>query len=148
MMNSRLVIIVTAITMSGFAPLTHSQPYSINWHTIDGGGSTSTGGVYSVTGTTGQPDAGPTMTNGQYAVTGGFWALPQAVQTPDAPVLSILPAGPDQALISWAPDDGSWVLQETPSLSPASWETAPSGSTNNIIVPTTVPAKFYRLHLP
>ena len=31
--------------------------YSIDWYTIDGGG-TSTGGVYSASGTIGQPDAG------------------------------------------------------------------------------------------
>jgi hypothetical protein len=33
--------------------------YAINWHTIDAGGGTSTGGVYSVSGSIGQPDAGP-----------------------------------------------------------------------------------------
>ena len=38
--------------------------YSIAWQTIDGGGGTSTGGVHSVSGAIGQPDAGPTMTNG------------------------------------------------------------------------------------
>ena len=51
-----------------------SQSYSIDWSTLDGGGGTSTGGVYSVTGTIGQPDAGGPMTNGQYSVIGGFWA--------------------------------------------------------------------------
>ena len=35
-----------------------AQTYSIDWYTIDGGGGTSTGGVYSVSGTIGQPDAG------------------------------------------------------------------------------------------
>ena len=35
-----------------------AQPYTIDWWTIDGGGGTSTGGVYSVSGTIGQPDAG------------------------------------------------------------------------------------------
>ena len=59
--------------------------YAIDWSTIDGGGGTSTGGVYSVSGTIGQPDAGGPMTNGQYSVTGGFWALPTAVQTTNAP---------------------------------------------------------------
>lgn len=34
-----------------------AQSYSIDWFTIDGGGGTSTGGVYSVSGTIGQPDA-------------------------------------------------------------------------------------------
>jgi len=32
-------------------------PYEITWYTIDGGGGTSTGGPYVLTGTIGQPDA-------------------------------------------------------------------------------------------
>ena len=36
-----------------------AQNFSLDWWTMDGGGGTSTGGVYSVTGTVGQPDAGP-----------------------------------------------------------------------------------------
>jgi len=123
--------------------------FAINWHTIDGGGGTSTGDVYSVSGTIGQPDAGPTMTNGPYAITGGFWALPQAVPTPGAPMLTIVPAGAGLAQISWTPDTGSgWVLQETLALSPAAWINAPTGATNPIVVPATIPAKFYRLFKP
>lgn len=61
-----------------------AQSYSIDGFTIDGGGGTSTGGVYSVSGTIGQPDAGAPMTGGQYSLTGGFWPL-YAVQTPGAP---------------------------------------------------------------
>jgi hypothetical protein len=122
-----------------------AQSYAINWHTIDGGGGTSTGGVYSVSGTIGQPDAGPTMTNGQYAVTGGFWALPAAIQTPGAPTLTIVPAGAGQATISWTPNTPGFILQETWVLSPANWTNSPSGSTNPIVVPATLPTKFYRL---
>jgi len=124
------------------------QNYSIDWHTIDGGGGQSTGGVYSVSGTIGQPDASQqTMTGGNYALTGGFWAL-YAVQTPGAPTLTIVPAGPAQAQISWAPNNTNYVLQETLSLSPANWTNSPSGSTNPIGVPATVPTKFYRLFKP
>jgi len=123
--------------------------YSIDWHTIDGGGGISTGGVYSVSGTIGQPDAGPTMTNGQYTLTGGFWALPQAVQAPGAPLLSIAAAGPGFATISWTPGTGTnWVLQETLSMSPTNWADSPSGTTNPVVVPATVPSKFYRLSIP
>jgi hypothetical protein len=41
-----------------FANSASAQSYSIDWFTIDGGVGTSTGGVYSVSGTIGQPDAG------------------------------------------------------------------------------------------
>ena len=119
--------------------------YSINWHTIAGGGGTSTGAVYSVSGTIGQPAAGGPLTNGQYSVTGGFWVLPTAVQVTGAPVLTIVPAGPGQATISWTPATPGFVLQETWSLAPANWTNSLSGPGNPIVVPATSPMKFYRL---
>lgn len=47
--------------------------HDLSWHTIDGGGGTSSGGPYELTGTIGQPDAG-TMSGGSYILNGGFWA--------------------------------------------------------------------------
>mgnify|MGYP001602695655 CR=1 FL=1 len=69
--------------------LGHAQSHSIDGSTIDGGGGTSTGGVYQVSGTLGQPDASGPMTNGPDSLVGGFWALPILVPTPGAPLLSI-----------------------------------------------------------
>ena len=143
----RLALFGFAISL-GLATNALAQPYSIDWYTIDGGGGTSTGGVYSVSGTIGQPDAGVTMTNGQFAVTGGFWALPTAIQVGGAPTLTIAPAAPGQATISWTPPTPGFVLQETWSLAPANWTNSPSGSTNGIVVPATLPSRFYRLFKP
>jgi hypothetical protein len=131
----------------GFTTGALAQTYSIDWHTIDGGGGTSTGGVYSVSGTIGQPDAGA-MSGGNFSVTGGFWALPTAVQTTNAPTLTIAPAASGQASLSWTPATPGFVFQETWGLSPANWTNSPSGAANPIVVPATVPAKFYRLHKP
>jgi hypothetical protein len=127
----------------GLATGAFAQPYSIDWHTIDGGGGTSTGGVYLVSGTIGQPDAGTTMTNGQFAITGGFWALPTAIQVGGAPTLTIAAAAPGQATISWTPAPPGFVLQETWSLSPANWTNSPSGSTNGVVVPGPVPRMVF-----
>ena len=125
-----------------------AQPYTIDWHTIDGGGGSSTGGVYSVSGTIGQPDASVTpMTGEAYSVTGGFWAL-YAVQVPGAPTLTILPAGAGLAMISWTPATTNWVLQENLNLATTNWVNSPSGSTNPIVVPVNLPTKFYRLSTP
>ena len=123
--------------------------YSIDWFKIAGGGGTSTGGVYAVSGTVGQPDAGEPLTNGQYSVTGGFWALPTVVQTAGAPTLTIA-HGPlsGQAAISWTPNTPGFVLQQSGSLSPGNWTDSASGATNPIVVPGTGPAKFYRLLKP
>jgi hypothetical protein len=131
-----------------FALSAWAQPYSIDWHKISGGGGTSANGQYSLSGTIGQHDAGGPMTNGQYSVTGGFWALPTAVQVTGAPTLTIAPAAPGQAAVSWTPATPGFVLQEAWVLSPANWTNAPSGATNPVIVPTTLPTKFYRLFKP
>jgi hypothetical protein len=124
-----------------------AQPFEINWSTIDGGGGTSTGGVYSVSGTIGQPDASGTMTGGNFSLTGGFWSI-YAVQTLGAPFLTIDPAGAGLATISWTPDNPGWILQETLSFSPTNWVNSASGSTNPITVPALGATKFYRLHKP
>ena len=125
-----------------------AQNFTIHWHTIDGGGGTSTGGVFTVNGTIGQPDAGGPMTGGGYSLTGGFWALPFAVQTPGAPLLAIAPFGAGQARISWAPNTPGYVLQETLSLTSPNWVNSPSGASNPVVVPTALPLKTYRLRKP
>jgi hypothetical protein len=134
-------LLISAVCLPAF-----SQTYSIDWHTIDGGGGTSTGGVYSVSGTIGQPDTGA-MNGGDFSVTGGFWSL-VAVQTPGGPTLTIVPAAPGNATISWQPVTPGFILQETISLAPTNWVNSPSGATNPIVVPATLPTKFYRLLKP
>jgi len=53
-------------------PISVVGQLDITQSTIDGGGGTSTGGSYELSGTIGQPDAGQ-MSGGSYALTGGFW---------------------------------------------------------------------------
>ena len=124
-----------------------SAQYAIDWFTIDDGGGTSTGGAYTVSGTIGQPDAGEPMTGGPYTLRGGFWSV-QAIQTPGAPLLTIVNASLGQVTISWTPDTPGWVLQENLSLAPANWTESPSGSINPVTVSVDVPEKFYRLFKP
>jgi len=125
-----------------------AQNYSIDWHTIAGGGGTSSGGNYSLSGTIGQP-ATSTMSGGNYSLTGGFWSIISLVQTPGAPLLSIMLSG-NNAIISWPSAAGGFQLQDSASLTGGTW-TATSGtqSTNSGIISITVPAvsghSFYRL---
>ena len=135
-------------TLPAFALNATAQSYAIDWRTIDGGGGTSAGGVYSLSGTIGQHDAGGPMTGGAYSLTGGFWALPVAVQTLGAPTLAIVPFGAGQARVSWTPNTPGFVLQEALSLAPANWVNSPGGGANPVTVSAAVPAKFYRLHKP
>jgi len=87
------VLILPAVTLClalccGLEPRAAAQSYSIDWFTIDGGGGMSTGGVFSVSGTIGQPDAGQ-MSGGNFGVSGGFWGIIAAVQIPNGPFLTI-----------------------------------------------------------
>jgi hypothetical protein len=84
--------------------------YSIDWSTIDGGGGTSTGGVYQVSGTIGQPDAGK-MSGGNYTIDGGFWGLIAAVQTPGAPLLTITRSD-NSVIVSWPSPSTGFSLQQ------------------------------------
>jgi hypothetical protein len=146
--QTRLLFVAICFLVPAFCFSAAAQ-YAIPWHTMDGGGGTSTGGVYRVTGTIGQSDAGGPLTNGQFSVTGGFWVLPTAVQTLGAPTLTITPASPGFATISWLPATGTnWILQERLSLTAGAWTNSPSAWTNPITVPTTLPTKFYRLFKP
>jgi hypothetical protein len=69
-----------------------AQPFSIDWFTVDGGGGTSSGGQFTLSGTVGQPDAGH-MAGGQFTLEGGFWSLVAVVQNGPAPTLTITHSG-------------------------------------------------------
>ena len=142
-MKKIILLVGVLISTGGLA-----QQYSINWSKIAGGGGTSAGGQFSLSGTIGQQDAGPLMTNGQFSVIGGFWVLPQAIQVTGAPTLTIVPASPGFVTISWLPATPGFVLQETPTLSPTAWTNSPSGALNPVTVPSVSPSRFYRLFKP
>ena len=109
--------------------------------------STSTGGVYSVSGTIGQPDASGAMTGGGYSLTGGFWSI-YAVQTAGAPLLTITYAG-NQAIVSWPSSVTGWTLQTNNNLATGSWGNYAGSVVNNSV--TNSPPKgnlFFRLSNP
>jgi hypothetical protein len=127
--------------------------FSIDWFTIDGGGGTSTGGVYAVSGTIGQPDAG-TLAGGNFSIVGGFWGLLSLVQTPNAPLLSIALTATNTAIISWPSSSTGFVLQQnTNDVASLNWSnvlTAPTdnGTIRYIIVNPPTGNRFYRLQRP
>jgi hypothetical protein len=131
------------------AAIAPAQNYTLDWSTIDGGGGTSTGGVFSVTGTIGQPDAGK-ISGGSYSIDGGFWGLIEAVPVPGAPSLTIARTATNSIVISWpSPSDG-WSLQQNGSLNATNWSgvlTTPSddGNTKSVTVAPPVGTCFYRL---
>jgi len=65
-----------AIMATMVAGISMAQDYEIVRSTMDGGGvMCSTGGGFELSGTIGQPDAGPAsgMMGGSFTLTGGFW---------------------------------------------------------------------------
>ena len=117
---------------------------------MDGGGGTSTGGVYSVSGTIGQPDAGPTMSGGNYSVAGGFWSILAAVQTPGAPTLTVTLTTTNTAVVSWPFPSTGFALEQNPTLGTINWTSVTNsvsndGSFNRVVVPANTGNKFYWL---
>lgn len=107
---------------TAFLPLLFAWPllanaqtnYTIEWFTVDGGGGTSTGGAYSVSGSIGQPDAGA-MSGGNFTLQGGFWGVIAAVQTEGAPYLTVAQSN-NAVIVSWPLPDAGWKLQATTNL--------------------------------
>ena len=142
-------LLVTFALLTAGLRLACAQSFSIDWYSVDGGGGTSTGGVFTVSGTIGQPDAGGPLTGGNFSLTGGFWAL-YAVQTPGAPLLSIGLTATNTALVYWPSPSTGWTLQEnTNSISSGNWTDHPfpqdNGTIKYIIVNPPSGNRFYRL---
>ena len=127
--------------------------YSIDWSTIDGGGGASTGGVFQVSGTIGQPDAGR-MNGGNFSIDGGFWGIIAVVQTHGAPALTILRTTTNTVVVSWPSPSTGWTLQQnTNSVSSVNWSNAPGtiqddGTTRTLTVNPPTGNRFYRLIKP
>lgn len=136
------------------ATVARAQTYSIDWSTVDGGGGTSTGGVYSVSGTIGQPDTGPRMGGGNFSVDGGFWSLLSVVQTPGAPALTIFRTSTNTLAISWPSPSVGWELQQnTNSVNSVNWSNVTTGiqddgTTRRFLVTPPEGNRFYRLFKP
>jgi len=132
-------------------PVVHAQSYSINWFKVAGGGGTSTGGTYQVSGTIGQHDAGGPMTNGQYSLTGGFWSVITVVQTPGAPQLTISFASPFPTVtVSWPSSATNYVLQQNSDLNTANWTpvglpVTTNGATLSVTISPQAGNLFFRL---
>jgi hypothetical protein len=132
---------------------THAQNFAIDWFTIDGGGGTSAGGVYSISGTIGQPDANPQlMAGGNFTLTGGFWSI-SAVQMLDAPRLTIRPTSTNTLQVLWPSPSLGFTLQQNADLKTMNWLSAPEtamddGTNKFIIIQPPAGNRFYRLFKP
>jgi hypothetical protein len=127
-----------------------AQNYSVDWYKISGGGGTSSGGNFSISGTIGQPDAtaNSALTGGNFSLTGGFWSL-YAVQTTGYPTLFIHLAAPNIAVVSWL-NVGGYNLQTNSNLATTNWANYGGNiqllnGTNNVTISPPTGNLFFRL---
>ena len=149
-MKTTFALALTVSLLAIVSP-TSAQSFSIDWHTIAGGGGTSTGALFSVSGTIGQPHANPLpMTGGNFSLAGGFWSL-TAVQTPDAPLLSVERQGAD-VRVFWPLTATGFVLDQsltaTGAWSQVSFPYTTNATDISVTAPSPVGTRFYRLRNP
>lgn len=121
--------------------------YALDWHTVDGGGGTSTGGSYSLSGTIGQTDASTVViAGGNYSLEGGFWAGLVVPPTGEGPTLFLQLTGAN-VVVSWSPATPGFTLQQTDNLAAPAWTAAPGGNPTAPI-PAASGTRYYRLIKP
>ena len=141
--------LIAGAAMVAAAAAVNGQNYNLDWSSVDGGGGTSTGGVYVVSGTIGQADAG-SMSGGVYALDGGFWSLVSVVQTPGAPLLAIYPTPTNAVLVVWPSPSTGYSLQQNGDVNTTNWVGVPqtpsdNGTVKSILVSPASGRTFYRL---
>src|SRR3989454_12617712 len=141
------LLVISLVSVLG----ARAQNYSIDWFTIDGGGGTSTGGVYSVSGTIGQPDAGH-MSGGNYTIDGGFWGIIAAIQTPGSPLLRVVLSSTNTVIVAWPVPSTGFSLQQNASLGTTNWSDLTNvsvvGSEKQVLVSPPVGNRLHRLFRP
>jgi hypothetical protein len=130
----------------------HGQNFAIDWFTIAGGGGTSTGGVYSVSSTIGQSDAGP-MSGGNFTLEGGYWSIVAAVQTPGAPLLRVVLTSTNTVIVAWPAPSTGFSLQQNAALGTTNWLGVTNsqtvvGSEKQVLISLPAGNRFYRLQSP
>lgn len=137
--------------------LLKAQPYNLGWPTTDGGGGTSTAGVYTVTGTISQPTAAR-VNSSDFTIDGGFWSIAAAIQEPGAPPLSVRFTQTNTVVVSWPMTWPGFTLLENPDLNTTNWvrvTTPPvvvvasqTTAEKQVVVPRPNEKRFYRLREP
>lgn len=133
--------------------LLSSRANGVDSFPIDGGGGTSSGGDYEVTGSIGQMEASPTMSGDNFEVAGGVVAMMVTVAAPDGTELTISVTDGNNVVVSWPSDGTGFILEQTTDLAAGNWTAVAStpvynGMNNTVTLPLTTGNKFFRLHKP
>ena len=138
-------------SLTSFSNIHASAQYSIDWFKISDGSSTSTGAMYSVSGTIGQHEAGGPMNGASYSLTGGFWSIFAVVATESTnPTPSLAITLSNAVLISWPYPSTRFVLEQTSDLVGGNWSNVTNapvqiGQEWQVIINPVPGNSFYRL---
>lgn len=139
---------ISVLSAFGLFAVSHlgAQDFTLDWHSVAGGGGESRGGDFDLISTIGEPHAGE-MLGGDFTIM-GVWGTVTSVETS----LSVSLAE-GFVIISW-PESGSedFELEETGALA-APWATVNatpqvSNGTKTVRLPLAPGNHFYRLHKP
>ncbi len=151
---NKSLLLTIALTATAFSSRAQSGgTFDLGWSTIGGGGGTSRGGRFALSGTIGQPDAG-TLSGGNFELEGGFWSGIMLLQMPGAPILKIKLIAGGLAVISWPVGVSGFTLEETATLAqPNSWSATPqsvvdTATEHTVTVPAAGVIECYRLKKP
>lgn len=153
------LILLAGVSAFLLAPVTNAQQFSVTGHVVAGGGRTSQGSGFTITGTVGQPESAQRSRNNCWAIDPGFWGFYAIIPTPGAPQLSVRidPFDPTRARVSFIGDCREWMLQVTPDMKsdpsatvwedddPANFIEQDGELVRNFHIPSWGPRLFFRL---
>lgn len=84
------------------------------------GGGTSTAGIYTLTGTIGQPNVAR-LHSRDFTLDGGSWSIIAAIQEPGAPTLAVRQTETNTVVVSWSIAWPGFYLEETPDPIHPTW---------------------------
>ncbi len=151
---ARRIAALLSLLISGVG---FAQAFTLDWARVAGGGGNSTDGFYALSGTIGQPEAGPALSGGIYSVTGGVQfesegsAPPVTLRIVAVHVLSLGGSPEMQIMVEGTPGH-AFRLQSASALAPAiTWSdlgaeaTASGEGRVEFIDPSPPSLRFYRI---
>ena len=138
-----LVVALLLFAGSRSAANEEESVFAIPRYAIHGGGGTSSGGGFAISGAVDVVSARE-MAGGTFALRSGLGVI-HLLQTPDTPPLRIRIAGPDSVEVFWEAGDEAWLLEETPSLITPDWRDSNVHTRGSHTVPATGRERYFRL---
>ena len=145
----RMVALAISAICLFLVTLAHAQ----STLSLTGGGGSSSGEDYKITGTIGQMDGTSVMAGEDIELTGRVTTMLGTLPTSDGTTLTIAVTPQNMIVISWPSDGTDFVLEQSSDLGSPTWATIGAtpeddGWTKTVTMPVTMGNKFFRLRKP